>query len=147
MALARALGGTLTLFARGDYTLHGGQQSLWKIDCDALTDEDLDTMAFLLWQRLPLYCTVEGIPTGGDRLARVMAQYCDPKGWRHLIVDDVLTTGGSMTKARRAAAECMGQDLLDPAVIGAVLFARTDPPSWVSALWVLDYEEPFPRGD
>lgn len=136
----------MTLFSLGDYHLHSGGHSDWKIDCDALTDEDIETCAMLLHQRLPLYCTVEGIPTGGDRLARVMAKHCSPKGWRHLIVDDVLTTGDSMTKARRAAAERMGQDLLDPSVIGAVLFARADPPSWVSALWVLDYEEPWPRG-
>ena len=136
-----------TLFSRGLFTLHSGQQALWKIDCDVLTDEDVETCAMLLQQRLPLYRTVEGIPTGGDRLAKVMATYCNPKGWRHLIVDDVLTTGDSMTKARRAAAERMGQDLLDPSVIGAVLFARSDPPSWVTALWVLDFEEPYPRDD
>ena len=35
----------MILFQSGHFTLHSGAHTFWKVDCDALTDGDLDTLA------------------------------------------------------------------------------------------------------
>jgi len=114
------------LFQRGDFTLHSGEKSGIKIDCDALTDADLDTIAWMLRDRLPLFGRVEGVPTGGLKLAALMERYARPAQSGLLIVDDVLTSGGSMEEQRA------GRD-----AFGAVIFARRKPPSWVMPLFMV----------
>lgn len=116
------------LFQTGVFALHSGERSSFKIDCDALTDGELTTLAGLLVPRLPPYYAVEGVPRGGLRLAPIMREHrsgnpTDPV----LIVDDVYTTGASMEEQRG-----------DRWAIGAVLFARrpvTHP--WIMPLWSL----------
>lgn len=109
------------LFQRGDFTLHSGEKSGIKIDCDALTDDDLDTIAWMLRGRLPSFGSVEGVPRGGLRLARFLEGYATMG--HPLIVDDVYTTGASM-EAHRG----------DRIAHGAVIFARREPPPWIVPL-------------
>lgn len=111
-----------SLFQQGDFNLHSGVKSWLKIDCDALTDEDIETIARLLTFRLSNFGAVEGVPTGGLRLAAAMEPYTSEGPL--LIVDDVLTSGGSMETHRA------GRD-----TIGAVIFARREPPAWITPLF------------
>jgi len=124
----------MTLFQIGDYTLNSGLKSEWKIDCDALTDEDIETLAYIASQRLPPFSDVVGIPRGGLRLAKAMEQYTSYARFNLLICDDVYTTGGSM---RRAYEEYTNQF---PSISGLVIFDRNiDPlhhrPHWITRLF------------
>jgi len=114
----------MNLFRLGSFSAHSGQQLAWKIECDALTSEDLGTVAWLLAQRLPKFGDVEGVPLGGERLATQLRPF-RTRG-PLLIVDDVLTTGTSMENFRA------GRD-----AIGAVIFARDVCPVWVLPLFQL----------
>lgn len=88
-----------SLFRYGRFRLHSlGRDSRFKIDCDALTDRDLQAIVALILST-HRFRSVEGIARGGSRLARLLAYYCDPKFQTHLIVDDVLTTGRSIQEA------------------------------------------------
>lgn len=124
----------MTIFKKGHFNLHSGQQSNFKIDCDGLSDEDIETIAAMLNEILPPFGAVEGIPEGGLRLAQAMRKYSrtsvERRGWYGarslLIVDDVFTTGGSMERQRA------GRDAL-----GAVIFARNETPYWITPLWTL----------
>jgi orotate phosphoribosyltransferase len=118
------------LFIKCDVTLHSGQQSDYKINCDALTDNDIETCAFLLSKKVHKFSDVIGIPSGGSRLAKAMKQYSSVVGTL-LIVDDVLTTGESMESFREKFCNkftCQG----------AVMFARSKPPSWVAVLFSME---------
>lgn len=59
----------MNLFQHGDFTLHSGARSNFKIDCDALTDEDIDSIARIIVKWLPAPVRgVLGIPIRGVRL-------------------------------------------------------------------------------
>lgn len=120
----------MSLFRYGDFTLHSGKETFFKIDCDSLTDEDLDTLARLAKEMLSAYCVVEGVPTGGLRFTKALEKYA----WKIeeavnpplLICDDVLTTGASM-EAQRAGRRAQG----------IVVFARGPLPPWVKAIFTM----------
>ncbi len=120
------------LFQTGAFTLHSGEVSTFKIDCDALTKKDLQAIALQLTLRLPKFYAVEGVPKGGLRLARIMNNFTVPfqpiRSDKLLIVDDVFTTGGSMNEFK--------DNLHDKTnVIGAVIFARNPTPDWITPLF------------
>lgn len=104
--------------------LNSGKVSKWKIECDALSDKDIDTIAFMLSEKLPPFGSILGVPRGGLKLATAMEPYIT-KG-PLLIVDDVLTTGNSMERTRKEAD-----------AIGAVIFARNICPKWIIPLLTL----------
>lgn len=116
------------LFNEGKFTLHSGEISDFKIDCDFLTDEDIKTLAGLIAKRIGYFTAVEGVPTGGTRLALALEKSVvhDHHADRLLIVDDVLTSGGSMEQ-HRAGREATG----------VVLFARGECPRWVFPVFTL----------
>jgi orotate phosphoribosyltransferase len=118
------------LFKHGNFTSHAGKALSWKIDCDALTDDDWGCAANLIG-RTYQFKRVVGIPTGGLKLAKLLEPYCDPKNaWKTLIVDDVFTTGKSM--------EDMKNSLGSPiSCRGVVLFARGKLPSWIDAIFTV----------
>ena len=103
--------------------LHSGRRSNWLIDCNALGDADMETLAAITAECLPPFGVVEAVPRGGLRLAAALRPYSIP-GERLLIVDDVLTTGRSM-EAQRAGRNALG----------LVLFARGPLPAWVKAIF------------
>ena len=115
---------SISLFQQGDFNLHSGNRSNWKIDCDALTDKDWSTLAMMTSQ-LFHFSAVAGIPGGGLKLANKLQKYCR-KGYPTLIVDDVLTTGKSMEETRKNY----------PNAIGVVVFARGECPEWITSLFI-----------
>ena len=121
------------LFQLGDFVLHSGSRSCWKIDCDVLSDDDLGVLAVIAVERLTLFRPfgyVVGIPNGGLRLAGALSRYRTLGASRVLIVDDVLTTGASMREKRL--------DLSRNDVLGLVIFARTRAEPWVHRIFQMD---------
>lgn len=116
----------MSLFVNTEFTAHAGRQLKFKIECDALTDEDIGTLAAII-ARNYTFRRVCGVPRGGLRLAQALEKYVSPEGLT-LIVDDVLTSGMSMEKAR--------EDYEDE-TLGVVIFARGPCPSWVQAVFQL----------
>lgn len=88
----------MTLFQSGNFKLHSGEHSSWKIECDVLTDEDIDTLCHLLLLKVGYFKYVYGVPTGGLRIAERMRKYVTAESRHILLVDDVWTTGDSMKK-------------------------------------------------
>jgi hypothetical protein len=113
------------LFRTGDFRLASGAASRWKIDCEALTPADWDSLALMLRDRLGPFGAVEGVPSGGLRLAEAMAAYATAGPL--LVVDDVWTTGGSWERWR-AGREA----------VGAAVFARGPVPPHITALFYMD---------
>ena len=72
-----------------------------------------------------------GIPRGGTKLGSLLNQYGTGKREDPIcIVDDVLTTGGSMDEFLQKRQWRNPTDY-----IGWVVFARTKTPKWVTALF------------
>lgn len=115
----------MSLFKMGNLRLSSGASSSWKIDMGACTDQDIATLAWMINLMVGEFGSVEGVPTGGLRLAKALEYYAFDGP--HLIVDDVLTSGGSMEKARKQVS--------DPGIVGAVVFARGPCPAWISPLF------------
>lgn len=111
----------MSLFTRGDFKLASGRQSSWKVECDALTPEDWDTLALLAALVVGPFGSVVGVPRGGLPFADALRPLAT-HGPR-LVCDDVLTTGGSLLT------------LMEPGDIGVVAFARGALPPSVRAVW------------
>lgn len=107
----------MTLFQTGDFTLASGQQSRWKIECDALTTEDWQGLAAIAAEILPPFCSVHGVPRGGYPFAEALEPYITPNSSPVLIADDVWTTGGSWHKFVKSI-------YTGRPTIGVVAFAR-----------------------
>lgn len=114
------------LFKLGSFKLNSGRHSSFKIDCDALTDEDWECLAWLISERVPAFKTVEGIPRGGLKLAEKLQKYTVDTTDTILIVDDVLTTGRNMERVRNHRN-----------AVGAVIFARDRYPAWITPLFTM----------
>ena len=118
-----------TLFIKKDWVMHSGGTAHNKIECDALTDEDIDCLAFIIAQK-GKFCDIHGIPNGGVRLANSLRKFVDKEGVR-LIVDDVLTTGSSMEEAK--------QKLGWSDAVGVVLFARGQCADWIRPVFQMSW--------
>lgn len=116
------------LFNSDEFVSNAGVKLSWKIECDGLDDADLQTLAQVISDKIE-FCSVYGIPRGGIQIADALRRYCSQHG-PHLIVDDVLTTGGSMELARQR---------FDGDVVGVVLFSRGVCPSWITPVFQLDH--------
>ena len=120
------------LFKSGDFKSHSGLDLSWKIECDALSDSEWFTIQKMIMERTPPFREAVGIPTGGTKLGDLLNEHAtgnekDPV----CIVDDVLTTGGSMeyflTQYQRNRRPFTA--------IGWVVFARGQCPGWVTSLF------------
>jgi orotate phosphoribosyltransferase len=116
------------LFQTGKFRLHSGDISNFKIDADALTQSDLESLANQVHLRCCPFGRVEGVPRGGLRFAKALCPYATGKGSDPLlIVDDVYTVGTSMETHRA-----------DRSAIGVVIFARKEPhQKWIKALFTM----------
>lgn len=111
-----------SLFNRGRFVLHSGQESNFKIDCDHLSSADLRALAFIINEKIGPFSHVVGVPRGGEKLAKFLVQHATGKeADPGLLVDDVFTTGKSMEEWREKTN----------AKIGAVIFARGNTPDWI----------------
>ena len=119
----------MNLFQHGKFTSHAGKELDWKIECDALTDEDWKCLAKMISEKTE-FGSVYGIPRGGTKLANALQKYCNPKNPTRLVVDDVYTTGKSMN------------EVMQKGDFGFVVFARQrilfDPERYVKALFTMD---------
>ena len=132
----------MNLFQKKTFEMHSGGTSDFKIECDALTDEDIATLAHIISQKFT-FGMVYGVPTGGTRLATELRKHLpeDQIEGDMLIVDDVLTTGKSMQEARDEYIRVRRQmdggfERRDaPKVQGVVIFARGECPDWIYPLF------------
>ena len=122
----------MNLFQSINFKSHSGLDLEWKIDMDALDDPDWFTIAKMIMERTPPFKEAVGIPEGGVKLGDLLNQHATGNESDPIcIVDDVLTTGGSMEyflsqnqRNRRPFT-----------AIGWVVIARNQCPSWVKALF------------
>jgi hypothetical protein len=119
----------MNLFQLGKFTSHAGNELDWKIECDALTNEDWDCLAKMISEKTE-FGSVYGIPRGGTKLANALEKYKTPNSIIHLVVDDVYTTGKSM------------REVMKPGDLGFVVFARQkipfDPELYTRALFTME---------
>lgn len=124
------------LFQLGEVTLSSGRTSDWKIECDALTPADWDTLARLATRGMPSFRQVVGVPTGGLAFARALEKYAEPFSPYLLICDDVWTTGRSMEEMRFHQRDNEGLPL--GRIQGVVAFSRAKYlPTWARAVFSL----------
>ena len=114
----------MNLFQNKKFIGASGKELDYKIECDALTQEDLECIAANSVKHLPKFGKVLGVPTGGLPLQRAFEPYITEGSNVVLIVDDVWTTGGSMKKF-------IMKYTLEESVMGFVIFARSELPDWV----------------
>ncbi|MDP3645835.1 MAG: hypothetical protein Q8R25_01995 [bacterium] len=88
----------MDLLKRGSFISHSGKVLMFKIECDALSDESIETAALRI-AASHTFSRVVPIPRGGLRLAAALEKYCTSHGGT-IIADDVFTTGGSMEEIR-----------------------------------------------
>ena len=116
----------MNIFIREDFISHAGLPLTWKVECDALTDEDYEALAKIVSEKMT-FRDVKGIPRGGIPFENALKQYCtNNDNDRLLICDDVYTTGTSM------------REVYEDGAIGVVVFARNEvTDDWVKAIWQL----------
>lgn len=128
----------MSLFQWGDFTLHSGAKTWWRIDCDSLTDSEIELIAKLMYKKVGAFNLVTS-PTSHPgsavpRLVQAISKYSLPLmsvPIQCLIVDDVFTTGTSITEVKTKLI----QQNHNPSIKGAVIFARGQCFSWVSPLF------------
>ena len=122
----------MDLFQSVNFKSHSGLNLTWKIEMDALSEQDWFTIKKMIMEITPPFREAVGIPRGGVKLGDLLNEHATGKeGAPICIVDDVLTTGGSMeyflTQYQRNRRPFTA--------IGWVVFARTQCPPWVKALF------------
>ena len=109
----------MALFVDEDFISHAGLQLGWKIEMDALYENDWRCLAkMILEYETRSFRKAVGIPRGGKRLGDILNESAtgnpdDPV----LIVDDVYTTGTSFR-------EFIAENYADDNIICWVVFAR-----------------------
>lgn len=119
------------LFQKIDFVSHSGLNLDFKLECDALTNDDWETLAYIISKKVKFY-DVFGVPRGGLVLAEKLKKYrTKDLNLPLLVVDDILTTGRSMEEMKKHCndTECMG------GYIGVVVFARAKCPEWITPMF------------
>jgi len=121
------------LFQKKNLILNSGLSSDFKIECDALTDKDIECLSYLISKKIQ-FKSVFGVPTGGIKIQKELEKYCiNDDNLPILICDDVLTTGGSMERFKESLS------LSDKNVKGIVLFSRGNCPNWIDSLFKMNF--------
>ena len=122
------------LFTEQDFIGHSGDELHWKIECDALFPNEWKCIARMIFEieTRPFQAAI-GIPRGGVELGRWLNEYSTQNAEHpYLIIDDVLTTGGSMDEYKE-------EHFKDKDAFGWVVFARAKCPDWVTALFQMPF--------
>lgn len=125
----------MNLFQLGTFVLSSGGTSDFKIECDALTDEDWKCLGYLASQKLPPYRSAMGVLSrNAQKFAIAMYPYEVKDGSTDLMVwcDDVLTTGTTLRETMQQAKERW-----EGTTVGVVAFARKQPPEGITAVFQL----------
>lgn len=137
----------MNLFQSGDFTLHSGDKSDWKIECNAFTKDDWQTIANMIRKRYHGFKSIVGVPRGGLPLANLLQDHLNPDSRHHLIVDDVYTTGNSMEKQRDEILLkeewILPTERVHERVHGIVVFARRGiqrDHSWIIPIFQTTYD-------
>ena len=121
----------IDLFQKVNFKSHAGLDLTWKIEMDALSRDEWECIAEMIIELSVPFKEAVGIPRGGTILGNLLNQHGTGKREHPIcIVDDVLTTGGSMNEFKRKLQWRNPTDY-----IGWVVFARSQPPDWVTALF------------
>lgn len=128
----------MNLFQTGDFTLASGENSGWKIECDSLGEADWEALAKITVKMIGRpFGVAYGVPKGGIPFADELEKFSSGAGSDPiLLVDDVLTTGASMTEYRDFLFELEWMQINAP-VLGIVAFARRRPPDWITPIFQL----------
>ena len=121
----------MNLFQYGQFKGASGKLLDWKMECDCLTQDDIECIVKVAVPYLQPFRRVIGVPTGGNRIAKAFEPYKGTDG-SVLIVDDVWTTGKSMTAIGITTAHTWK---------GFVIFARGPHPPWIKSFWKLALED------
>ena len=125
----------IDLFQKIDFKSHGGLDLSWKIEMDALSDNEWKCIAHMINDLSIPFKAAIGIPRGGVKLGQYLNEYSTQKeSDPYLIVDDVMTTGGSMEEYKK-------EHFSDKYAIGWVVFARGKVPIWCNALFRMPYRD------
>lgn len=113
----------------------------WKIECDCLTKGDMRTVAELINDSYTFKCAATP-PTDSDNLhylTELLANKfaTDDGKYDSLLVDDVLTSGGSMNRLYREHRYDLGRNKIK----GVVIFSRRATcPRWITPIFTLNEE-------
>ena len=127
----------IDLFQKINFTSHSGLDLTWKIEMDALSHGDWECIAQMIFELSPPFREAIGIPRGGVKLGKLLNLHGTGKKEDPIcIVDDVLTTGGSMDEFKTK------RQWRNPTnYIGWVVFSRSQTPHWVNALFQMPYKD------
>ena len=113
----------MNLFVKEDFISHAGNPLTWKIECDALSDDDWACIAHMIIEReTRSFSKVIGIPRGGKKLEEALQPYVSFGIYPVLVVDDVWTTGTSF--AEFTQIQTIKQELDECEWFGWAAFAR-----------------------
>jgi hypothetical protein len=124
----------MNIFQQVDFKSHAGLDLSWKIECDGVSKKEWKCLAEMIldYEKRPFQSAI-GIPRGGVMLGSFLNQYSTQKlDDPYLIVDDVLTTGGSMVDFRK-------EHFSGKETFGWVVFARGFPPQWCRSLFQMPF--------
>lgn len=124
------------LIQLGNFVLNSSAKSTFKLECDQFIEDNIDGLVALIRQMAGPFSAVSGVPRGGLRLMKALQPFVSLDG-PHLLVDDVLTTGGSMERMRDTILAISGVTVVERPhfVKGVVVFARGQCPYWISAVF------------
>ena len=124
----------MNIFQQVDFKSHAGLDLRWKIECDGVSKKEWKCLAEMIldYEKRPFQSAI-GIPRGGVMLGSYLNEYSTQKlDDPYLIVDDVLTTGGSMVDFRK-------EHFSGKETFGWVVFARGFPPQWCRSLFQMPF--------
>lgn len=120
----------------GEVQLNSGQWLDWKLIADDFIRENLEGLVHLIRSKAGPFSHVYGIPRGGSLLEEALFPHASRSLQSTcLVVDDVLTTGGSFKRAKEKLSGTYSH------FIGWTVFSRGPCPGWVTS--VFQMPEPF----